>query len=303
MKKLIFLVLLALTSCGNGGEVFDEIYEEVFEEVSAEVSAEIFEEVFEEVYEEIPEEIFEEIPEEIPEEIYEEFFEEAPEETLYEPQPPQEIPQEQALPDMLAILYIPDGGAGAFDVCAEFYFAMRDAPTLALALNVIHIADGNRAETLISTELDLGAMGRMLGASDFMAAAYTLREGGEIAETRLYLGGVELSETTIALLGLAELREFAALDIQAVFSEIFEGLPAPYYAIEEGAVLILPAFLAGMLGIAELPVSELQMEFFPHSAQIEIYSRDEYDEIFAKTAVRLTFNAIGDAVQLKGQSE
>jgi len=128
----------------------------------------------------------------------------------------------RAFSQIIDLLHIPAGTTGAFDIGLSLN-ASTTMPNLSnppIRANVRFITNGNRAETLFSTELNLGGF---LGTHDVIA--YTLREGGAVVDTRLFFGDMELQAETIRLFGLTEVAEFAAFDIQGIISEIVSQLP------------------------------------------------------------------------------
>lgn len=116
----------------------------------------------------------------------------------------------RAFAQAMDFLYIPAGAAGAFDIGLSLNLNSNASTPNA---NVRFITNGRRAETLFTMELDLGGF---LGVHNVMA--YTLRENGEIADTRLFFGDMELQAETIRLFGLTEMAGLATFDIQDVFT-------------------------------------------------------------------------------------
>jgi hypothetical protein len=196
MKKIFYvLVVIFFAACGRVAEPQEEI---------------IF---FEEEIEIAEEEIFFEEEIKIPEEeiiLEEEEIEIAEEEIIPEEEP--EIPEEPEDPTVIAanaiaqiieMIKIPQGQAGAFDVSIDFY-----TETLSADANIKMISDGEKIETLSTIKTDLGNIaGKFFSGVEFEFSMYAVIENGEISETKIFVGNEEMRPETTDTFGIAAMLE------------------------------------------------------------------------------------------------
>jgi hypothetical protein len=86
-------------------------------------------------------------------------------------------------------------------------------------------SDGNRVETMVETTMDMGAiMGAMMGGMEVQMGIFTATEGGEIAETRIYMGGTEVSEM-FGGLDFSSLGAFGGIAGDNLIASMFDFIP------------------------------------------------------------------------------
>jgi hypothetical protein len=86
-------------------------------------------------------------------------------------------------------------------------------------------SDGNRTETMIDTVMDMGAiMGAMMSGMEMQIGFFTATEGGEAVESRLYMGGADISDM-FGGLDLDLFGEMGGLATDSIISDLFTFLP------------------------------------------------------------------------------
>jgi hypothetical protein len=336
---VLLFVLFMFSACGGReedtaapedffiGETDEAEPAEVYEPVAYEEEAE--EEPEEELEEEEPEIYEEEIQ---PQDEYNEEFEEETETEETEEESNEltaAAVATHALGQILEIINIPQGQDGAFDIDINFETGTGSGEAsevqLTMDMNMKVIASGDRVETLTTAEFDMGVMAGLFGGVDLSVVNYTLMQDGEITESRLFVGGTEVSQATINTFGIDGMQMPGGLNAEEVLLEMLsqnlrispERLENMDISIErtfDGSATVTIVgtqteldFALGMLGInlggVEFGDVKLVIEVYgnvPQRVSVEIFWQmpvaGQVADFFA--VIRVEFYATGDAVRI-----
>jgi type I restriction-modification system DNA methylase subunit len=218
-------------------------------------------------------------------------------EILEEEPPPEEAESTAQILEILSI--------DAFDI--DVHFELFDSQ---MSVNIKNIIDGNRAQTLISTELEPSGI---LGGFIIPLKIYTLRENGEPTDTRIFLSGEELSKESAVNMGIADLLLLADFDIQEIISKIsadffenfdihsrniYEETRFNLFLNSDDLIVEMPDFL----GIGTISPDILNVTVFTEGNHLNGYfylawTPPEAEEPISATA-HFYINAVGDAVKI-----